>query len=419
MKPVKTIPFLFLLAALGCSLLTEHRTAKAFREERWEDAAGILQERVNLDPENPVLLRDFGRALLELGRYDQAVRRLKEAERLDPEDRSLPLLLGLAYEGREQWQKAIDSYHAYPGSRGGTPDARAVRGRISRLVRRVYAEWAASVVDEPAEISEGLLAVRYFEVLAETETYGALGKGIADQLANDLARVEGLRVVPRLSYEAVRAEAEAARTEGFDPLAVSTVDIMLGAQWALGGTVLPREEENEIRVDYFLVNNETGETLAPSSVSGSLSQFFELEKRIAFEVLDALGIVPTIVERQGIAIIPTTNFKAFLSYCDALDAEDGDEHIRARALFEQALRLDPDFLLAAERGERTRGSREAIRSIAAAEMAGPEEERRGRRIDRTAAMLLPAPLPEGGEGSDLSNVRAFGSAALTVRVEQP
>ncbi|MFH1279570.1 MAG: tetratricopeptide repeat protein [Candidatus Eisenbacteria bacterium] len=415
----KAIPFFFLLATLGCSVVTEYRTARAFREERWEDAAGILKERSKLDPENPAILRDLGWALLETGRYDQAILRLKEAERLSPGDRSLPLLLGLAYEGREQWQKAIDSYHAYPGSRGGAPAARAVRGRMSRLVRRVYAEWAASVVDRPSEISEGLLAIRYFEVLAETETYGALGKGIAEQLANDFSRVEGLRVVPRLSYEAVKAEAEAARTEGFDPLAVSSVDAMLGAQWSLGGTVLPREEENEIRIDYFLVNNETGETLAPSSVSGALNEFFELEKRIAFDVLGRLGIVPTITERQGIAIIPTTNFKAYLAYCDALEAEDRDEHIRARGLFERAVLLDPDFVLAAERGERTRGSREMIRSIVAAEIARPDDERRTRRMDRTSAMLLPAPLPEAGEGSDLSNVRAFGSAALTVRVEQP
>ena len=44
----------------------------------------------------------------------------------------------------------------------------------------------------------GLQEDRYFDVLADIETYGNLGKGLADQLIEDFNRLEGIRVVDRL-----------------------------------------------------------------------------------------------------------------------------------------------------------------------------------------------------------------------------
>lgn len=419
MKTLSRTIAVAVLLSLGCSIESDIKIGRAVQEERWEDAIALLEERVESSPEDPTVLRDLGRAYFEAGRYGKALTQLREARKRAPEDHSLPLLIGLCLEGMEEWQKAIDEYRSYPGARGGSTVARAVRGRMARLVREVYADQAAELLEEPAESSRGLLAVRYFEVLAEAETYGNLGKGVAEQLIADFSRIEEFHVVSRLSYEALLVETERLQAEGYEPLHGTTLDGTLGAGWSLGGTILPREENDEIRIDFFIVNNSTGETFSPSTVSGSLSEFFELEKRVAYEVVETLGVTPATSERQAIAEIPTTNFRAFLAYCDALDAEDRGEYDEARGLFEQAARLDPDFVLAAERAERTRGSREMIVRIAEAEIALPEEERRADRIGRTAAMLLPAPVPEKGEASDHSNVRPLGNASLIIRVDQP
>ncbi len=415
--PAIVVVLLFGLA--GCAARSDRGIGMALEEERWDDAIALLEERVSIAPANTALLRDLGRAFLEAGRYDQALARLRTAARLDPDDRSVPLLIGLCHEGKEEWQLAIDAYRKYPGAAGGSGVARAVRGRMARLVRRVYARRATALLEEPEGMSGGLLAVRYFDVLAETETYGNLGRGIAERLITDISRVKKVTVVPRLAYESLRQEVERSRSLGYDPLALVSLDAMLGAGWSLGGTILPREDEDEIKIDFFLVNNSTGEVTPPSSLTGSLSDFFELEKRVAFEVVEKLGVVPTLPERQAIARIPTTNFRAFLAYCDALEAEDRGNLSRSRTLFEQAVRLDPDFVLSSERAERTRGSRETIRALAALEIDLPEEERRARRIERTAAALLPGPVPGRGDACDLSNVRPLGSASLTLRVDRP
>jgi len=407
------------LILAGCGATGSYRVDRAMEVGRWGEAIPLLREGVDGSPDDPILRRDLGRALLETGRYEDALIHLRRANELDPEERAVPLLLGLCYEGISSWDEAIESYHSYPRSTESTPVARAVRGRIARLVRKVYAERAAAIVESPEPLSSSNLVVRYFDVLAETETYGSLGKGLAEQLISDLSRVGGVRVVPRLFYEALQAEVERARSRGHDPLAVSSVDEILGAGWSIGGTILPDEEKDEIRIDYFLVNNATGDVSPPVSLAGSLSDFFGLEKRVAYEVVERLGVSLSERERHEIGQIPTINFRAFLAYCDALDAEDREEHGRARALFEEAAHLDRHFVLAEERAERTAGSRARIRSIALAEIALPGERLKERRLAAAAAMLAPAPLPCRGEASDLSNVRPLGSATLILRVDKP
>ncbi|MBM3321067.1 MAG: tetratricopeptide repeat protein [Candidatus Eisenbacteria bacterium] len=384
-----------------------------------EQEIARLEEKSARAPENAEILRDLGLLYLDAGRFDKAMARLKKAARLDPEERTLPLLLGLCHEGRREWAGALDAYRLYRSDDRSSAVARTVRGRMNRVVRMVYEERASALAAEPAPLSPGLLAVRPFEVIGETETYGNLGKGIAEQLINDLSLVKDFPVVPRLLFEALRAEVERSRAAGRDPLAVASLDAMLGAGWSLGGTIAPREEDDEIRIDYFLANNETGEVSPPSTLSGPLADFLALEKRLAFDVIQKFGVPLAEGERRAVAAVPTRHFRAFLAYCDALAAEDRGDSDAARALYAQARRLDPSFALAAERAERTAGSAEAIRAIAEAEIAYPTEIRTERRLARSAGLLLPAPFPERGEASDLSNVRAAARADLVIRVDRP
>ncbi len=412
---------MLMLLSLSCAWGPGSDLSKAIDSGEWETAAALLKSRVNDHPADGALQRDLGRVRLELKDYDGAVEALTLARDLAPHDNSVPLLLGLAWEGKGEWEKAIDAYRSYPRSMGRSGIARAMRGRITRLVRKVYGERAKEAMIEPELMSADVLAVRYFDVLAEIETYGNLGKGLAEQLINDLSRVDGLHLVERLRFEALTGEIEKSRTEGFDPLAAISLDAMLGAGWSLGGTITPLEGKDEIRFDYYLVNNITGEIGSPSSISGRLDDFFELEKRIVYSITDELGYTLSREERQAIGEIPTTSFQAFLAYCDALAAEDEDNLVRAANLFDEAVRLDPVFFLARERRERTEGTSYKVGAIARAELEAPGLNQRMRRLDVTARLLRPSPSLETGEATDISVVRplGLGSAVLTVRVDDP
>ena len=420
-RPAFFAALVLFLLTLSCTFGPEGNVSRAIDSGDWTAASELLEPMVDGNPTNGALQRDLGRVRLELGDFDGALEALSVAADLSPHDRSIPLLLGLAHEGLGEWELAIEAYRSYPRSMGRTEIARSMRGRITRLIRNVYSERAKAAINEPEEMAANVLAVRYFDVLAEVETYGNLGKGLAEQLINDLSRVEGLHLVERLRFEALSGEIEKSRSEGFDPLAAVSIDAMLGAGWSLGGTITPLEGRDEIRFDYYLVNNITGEIGSPSSISGRLDDFFELEKRMVYAVTEELGFTLSREERQSIGEIPTTSFQAFLAYCDALAMEDKGEFATAGNLFDEAVRLDPVFFLALERSERTKGTREKVEAIARAELEAVSYNQRLRRLNSTASLLSPSPQLETGEADDLSGVRplGLGSASVTVRVDEP
>ena len=46
---------------------------------------------------------------------------LERARTLSPGDKTVPLYLGLAYEGARQWGDAIRAYRSYPRAEGSAP----------------------------------------------------------------------------------------------------------------------------------------------------------------------------------------------------------------------------------------------------------------------------------------------------------
>ena len=73
MRASISIAALLLLILLGCSFTAERRIGEAMGEGRWQDAIPLLEEEIRIHPDDGILHRDLGRALLRLGRYDEAL----------------------------------------------------------------------------------------------------------------------------------------------------------------------------------------------------------------------------------------------------------------------------------------------------------------------------------------------------------
>ena len=86
--------------------------------------------------------------------------------------------------------------------------------------------------------------------------------------------------------------------------------------------------------------------------SGELKQFFQLEKELAFSVIDHLGITLTKEERDEIKKVPTESVLAFLAYCEGLRLEDQGNYEEAAGRFREAHSQDPGFTQAQESEER-------------------------------------------------------------------
>ena len=83
------------------------------------------------------------------------------------------------------------------------------------------------------------------------------------------------------------------------------------------------------------------------------AKILQLQKQIAFAVIDSLGLELTPAEQNALQKIPTENFDAFLAYCRGLEQLDQGNFEQANEYFDQAAVLDPGFEQASSMQEET------------------------------------------------------------------
>ena len=101
--------------------------------------------------------------------------------------------------------------------------------------------------------------------------------------------------------------------------------------------------ESQLRVDAAVVDVPTTRVRGVAQGSDELEQLFALEKRIALELFDELGVTLTVAERNAIEQRPTRSLAAFLAYSRGLTAEDEGRYDDASRFYRDAVRLDPGF----------------------------------------------------------------------------
>ena len=99
---------------------------------RLEESSGFFEKALRLDPANPDLRRNLAANQLQLGRADAAIRNLQALLRSNPGDRQAILMLGLALERTQDFQRAIAALEQVPDLVRQQPDC------IAALVRSYY-----------------------------------------------------------------------------------------------------------------------------------------------------------------------------------------------------------------------------------------------------------------------------------------
>ena len=83
-----------------------------------------------------------------------------------------------------------------------------------------------------------------------------------------------------------------------------------------------------------------------ANLDGNLARLFQMEKELVLRILDYLKIELSPQQRERILRIPTQNIMAFINYCRGLNALDQGEFPEAREYFEQAVKMDENFIQA-------------------------------------------------------------------------
>jgi TolB-like protein/Flp pilus assembly protein TadD len=183
------------------------------------------------------------------------------------------------------------------------------------------------------------VAVLPFENLSSDKENAFFAQGIQDEIITTLSRISGLRVISRTST-ARYSSAPENLPEIARQLRVSNV---------LEGSV--QKVGDRVHINVQLIRADDDAHLWAQSYDRQLTDIFGVEAEVAKSIADSLQATLSPQEKARVETKPTTNADAYVLYLRARDYQTRPDNLlqdfkSAINLYDQAIKLDPNFALA-------------------------------------------------------------------------
>jgi serine/threonine protein kinase len=201
--------------------------------------------------------------------------------------------------------------------------------------RQAFDSSAGRAAAQPSD--EKSVAVLYFENLSGVKEDEYFRDGITEDIITELSKIRDLRPRSRASVLAFRDK----------QVTPAEIGQQLHSAYVLTGSV--RRAGNRLRINTQLIDTRTDYPLWSERYDREMEDVFEVQDEIARKIADALRITLSPQERETLAAKPTENLQAYDLYLR------GRNYARRRSrqdlefamqMFENAVALDPDFVLA-------------------------------------------------------------------------
>src|SRR6266496_824297 len=229
---------------------------------------------------------------------------------------------------------------------------------------------------------EKSIAVLPFQSLSDEKENAYFADGIQDDILTNLSKIGDLKVISRMSVMSYRGDALRNAREIGKALGVGTL---------LEGSV--RRAGNRVRVSVQLINANNDEHIWAEDYDRDLTDVFAIQTDLAQKIASALQAKLSPNEKARLDQRPTENSDAYLLFVQAHDYATRmdmfrDTSLKAVPLFEQAIKLDPNFALAF-------AGLSMVQSWIY-HSSDPNPERREKaRLNANEALRLQPDLPEG------------------------
>src|SRR5882762_4376487 len=187
---------------------------------------------------------------------------------------------------------------------------------------------------------EKSIAVLPFQSLSDEKENAYFADGIQDDILTNLSKIGELKVISRMSVMSYRGDAVRNAREIGKALGVTTL---------LEGSV--RRVGNRVRVNVQLIDANNDEHIWAEDYDRDLTDVFAIQTDLAQKIASALQAKLSPNEKALLDHRPTQNPDAYLLFVQAhgyASQKDmfRDTSLKAEPLFEQAIKLDPNFALA-------------------------------------------------------------------------
>ena len=185
---------------------------------------------------------------------------------------------------------------------------------------------------------EKSIAVLPFENFSDKPENAYFADGIQDDILTNLSKIGDLKVISRTSVMSYRGKQKNVRQIGKE----------LGVAAILEGSV--RREGDRVRVNVQLINTANDRHIWAEDYDRDLTDVFAIQTDLAQKIAHELQAQLSPSEQKQMTRRPTENGEAYLAFVQAhtlqASLEDKGKQEQARQLYERAIQLDPNFVLA-------------------------------------------------------------------------
>ena len=206
--------------------------------------------------------------------------------------------------------------------------------RFAVPVRKAGSEHNGS---KPAASSDNKIAVLPFANFSADQENDFFCDGLAEELLNALARINGLKVAARTSSFSFREK----------QVDVGEIGAALGVNTVLEGSV--RKSGNRLRITVQLINAGDGFHIWSGQYDRELSDIFGVQEEITLAIVDSLKLKLLGDQRAEVLRRCTENTQAYSLYLHGRflwNKRTAEDVTRAIRYFEEAIALDPNYALA-------------------------------------------------------------------------
>jgi TolB-like protein/Tfp pilus assembly protein PilF len=200
---------------------------------------------------------------------------------------------------------------------GAAPAPLAIGGRVQRKA-----------------LNDKVIAVLPFVNISPDKESDYFSDGLTEDLISNLSRMKGMSVVSRtnsIKYKGSKLDIEEIGQE-------------LGARYIIEGTV--RRHMDDLRITANLIDVASSTQLWSDRYKGKMADVFDIQETVSKEIVDALELKLTPVEKVALTRRSTSNPEAFDLYLrgrDALYRVTRTSIETATQMFQQAIKLDPRY----------------------------------------------------------------------------
>lgn len=214
-------------------------------------------------------------------------------------------------------------------------------GNVVRALARLGVPTASSPAAQVATtrahrktLNDKVIAVLPFVNISPDKESDYFSDGLTEDLISNLSRLKGMSVVSRTN---------SIRYKG-SHLDIEDIGHELGARYIIEGTV--RRHQDDLRITANLVDVSSSTQLWSDRFKGKMADVFDIQENVSKEIVDALALQLTPVEKVALTRRSTSNPEAFDLYLrgrEALLRQTRTNLEIATQMFQQAIRLDSRY----------------------------------------------------------------------------